>query len=322
MSSEDDLVGGMDAQAAVWVVKHDGHGLSTAEQAAFDRWIADPVHEAAYRRHRSVWLRYQQTGARMPALPAPHARCHPASNGRPWPIMRRRRTAVAIAASLAVLALTQVGAFSIWLRADYATGAGERLLVNLSDGSVVTLDGRSAIAYDDSGRRRILRLLEGSAYFDIAPDQSRPFTVETGVGSVTALGTAFGIRERDDAAELAVTEHDVRVRTEAGRTAVVKEGEAASFGADRVSVPARADVAAATAWRQGRLIVVDRPLGEVVAEIGRQRRGYWTVRGDAAAIRVSGVYDLDHPLEAIDALEKTLNLRSLRLSDRVIVLSR
>lgn len=322
MSSDEDLVGGVDAQAAAWVVKHDGYGLSAAEQAAFVTWIADPVHEAAYRRHRSVWLRYQQAGAQLPVPPSPYARRFARSDGRRRQGVPRGRTAAVIAASLAVLALTQAGALSTWLRADYATGAGERRSVNLADGSVVTLDGRSAIAFDESEERRILRLLEGSAYFEVAPDSSRPFTVETGLGSVTALGTEFGIRERDDAAELAVTEHSVRVRTETGRTAIVKEGEAASFGADRVSAPGRADVAAATAWRRGRLIVVDRPLGEVVDEIGRQRRGYWTVRGDAAAIRVSGVYDLDQPIAAIDALEKTLNLRSLRLSERVIILSR
>jgi transmembrane sensor len=227
MSSEDDLVGGMDAQAAVWVVKHDGHGLSTAEQAAFDRWIADPVHEAAYRAIvqsgpvPANWC----SDARAASAPRPVSREQwPTLADHAAPTHRGRRCKPRGAG------VTQVGAFSIWLRADYATGAGERLLANLSDGSVVTLDGRSAIAYDDSGRRRILRLLEGSAYFDIAPDQSRPlYGFDWRVGSVTALGTAFGIRERDDAAELAVTEHDVRVRTEAGRTAVAEGGRGREF---------------------------------------------------------------------------------------------
>lgn len=322
MSSDDDFpVGDIDAQAAAWVVRHDGQPLGEEEQRAFDGWVADPYHDAAYRRHLAIWQRYRQAGAQLPPLAPRYARRRSAVPARQRRRSLRGRTAAVIAASLAVLAVTQVGAMSIWLRADYGTSAGERRSITLADGSTVRLDGRSAIAVSETRGRRTVRLLEGAAFFDVAPDTTRPFVVETQRGSVIALGTAFAIRDREKADELVVTEHSVRVATEGGHTAVVTEGKSASFAADGVSVPARSDVAAATAWTRGKLVVVDRPLAEVVDEIGRQRRGYWTVRGDAAAIRVSGVYDLDQPLAALDALEKTLNLSSFRLSDRVIILS-
>lgn len=322
MSSDDDFpVGDIDAQAAAWVVRHDGHPFGVDEQRAFEAWIADPDHCAAYRRHLAIWQRYRKAGAQLPR-PAPrHPHRRSGTPARQRRTFLHRCTATAIAASLAVLAVTQIGAMSIWFRADHSTGAGERRSITLADGSTVRLDGRSAIAVDETGGRRSVHLLEGSAFFDVAPDRTRAFVVETQRGSVTALGTAFAIREREVADELVVTEHSVRVATEQGDTAVVTEGKSANFTAGAVGVATPSDVAALTAWSRGKLIVVDRPLAEVVDEIGRQRRGYWTVRGDAAAIRVSGVYDLDQPLAALDALEKTLNLSSFRLSDRVIILS-
>lgn len=206
------------------------------------------------------------------------------------------------------------------LRADYVTGIGERRTVALTDGSVVRLDSGSAIAVDYTGSRRGLRLLAGAAMFEVAPDRARPFTVEAEGGSVTALGTAFAIREEGGRATVTVTRHSVRV-TGDGRAAVVGEGQRADFGTRTLRGPLAAQ-GDATAWTRGRLVVVDRPLGEVVARIGGYRRGYVAVAGSAAAIRVSGVYDLDHPLAAIDGIQASHGLSSLRLSDRLIILRR
>jgi transmembrane sensor len=46
-----------EAQAAAWLVKRDGTGLSAAEQAEFDAWIADPRAHAAYLRLELAWKR-------------------------------------------------------------------------------------------------------------------------------------------------------------------------------------------------------------------------------------------------------------------------
>jgi transmembrane sensor len=156
--------------------------------------------------------------------------------------------------------------------------------------------------------------------FDVAPDCARPFTVEAEGGSVTALRTAFAIRNEADRATVIVTHHSVRVEG-AGRTTVVREGQRADFAARtlRGPLPARRD---ATAWTRGRLVVVDQPLGEVVARIGQYRRGYVAATGSAASLRVSGVYDLDRPLAAIASIEASHHLSSFRLSDRFILLRR
>ncbi|WP_068079451.1 FecR family protein [Novosphingobium rosa] len=301
-------------QAADWIIRRDGAPLTPEEQAAFQAWLTDPAHRDGLARLEGLWHALEVGPAdAMPSLPAIEAR-EPAR--RP----RRRWAGGAIAASLALMLLGTLEDWPTLLRADYSTGLGERRSIALADGSHVLLDSGSAIAVDFSADQRRIRLLKGGALFTVAPDRAHPFTVEAAGGSATALGTAFAVRRHDDQAEIVVTEHHVAVAG-AGRSEVVGEGQQARFAATTLG-PVTAAAQGATAWTGGRLVIVDRPLGEVLAEIARYRHGYLTVTGPAADQRVSGVYDLDHPLAAVENIRHSLNLRAFRLSDRIIILHR
>lgn len=49
-----------------------------------------------------------------------------------------------------------------------------------------------------AGKRRIVRL-EGEAYFDVVADEEHPFVVQTHLGEITVLGTAFNVNAYADA---------------------------------------------------------------------------------------------------------------------------
>ncbi|WP_260929488.1 FecR family protein [Novosphingobium sp. 9] len=314
--------------AADWIIRRDSGELTAEEERAFRSWIATPAHRDALARLEKVWglLDAEDPQAETPPpppLPAQRKwqlafRIRPAS-----PPSRKHRGRMLSGAMVAALALVVLGTLQDWplrLRADAMTGVGERRKIILADGSSVQLDSASAIALDYTPDRRTVRLLAGAALFEVAPDRARPFTVDAEGGSVTALGTAFVVRDENGRASVTVTKHRVRVEG-GGRATVVGEGQRAAFSAQtlRGPCPARGDAAAFT---RGRLVVVDRPLGQVVARIGRYRHGYVTVSGPAAAIRVSGVYDLDHPLETIENIRRSHGLVATRLSDRFIILHR
>ena len=319
----DAIPSGIAETAADWIVRRDAGELPADDELAFRDWLSEPAHRRAFERLEALWsLMDGDPAPSLPALPASRRTIFRRKRGSAAAPARgaRRWTGAAVAASIALVAFASFGDWPTRLRADYATGVGERRVLTLEDGSRVTLGSSSAIAHDFSGSRRKVSLLEGSAFFEVAPDCSRPFTVEAAGGSATALGTAFAVRERDGTAELVVTEHRVRV-IGGGRSGIVDEGQRVDFGAEKLGAIEAAGNGA-TAWTRGQLVVVNRPLREVVVEIARYRHGYLAVAGPAADVKVSGVYDLDHPLAAVASIEHSLNLRSFRLSDRLIVLHR
>ncbi|RZM25680.1 MAG: DUF4974 domain-containing protein [Pedobacter sp.] len=67
--------------------------------------------------------------------------------------------------------------------------------VILSDGSVIWLNGNSALSYPDrfGDAKREVSLLNGEAYFDVHHDEKKPFQVKAGKTLTNVLGTAFNI---------------------------------------------------------------------------------------------------------------------------------
>ncbi|MEX2374389.1 MAG: FecR domain-containing protein [Dehalococcoidia bacterium] len=73
---------------------------------------------------------------------------------------------------------------------QFRTGPSEQATVVLTDGTVVRLAPESRLALDEASADRSVSLV-GRAYFSVAGDETRPFTVTTGAGNVKVLGTRF-----------------------------------------------------------------------------------------------------------------------------------
>ena len=75
-----------------------------------------------------------------------------------------------------------------------STAPGVKKTINLSDGSVITLNAGSKVSFRENfaaDKREIV--LRGEAFFEVAKDSLRPFIVRTGNISTQALGTSFNI---------------------------------------------------------------------------------------------------------------------------------
>ncbi len=77
-----------------------------------------------------------------------------------------------------------------------STSKGITHTVKLPDSSVVVMNAHSRLRYPAvfTGNKRPVYLEEGEAFFTIAADKARPFTVYTPHFATTALGTAFNIK--------------------------------------------------------------------------------------------------------------------------------
>src|SRR3546814_5501598 len=92
-----------------------------------------------------------------------------------------------------------------------ATGRSEVRRIALEDGSIVTLNGNSAvqIRYEDDIRRVVLR--RGEASFEVAHNSERPFVVSADGVKVRAVGTEFVVGSEDDGVEVTVEEGVVAI---------------------------------------------------------------------------------------------------------------
>jgi len=70
----------------------------------------------------------------------------------------------------------------------------KNVLISMPDGSKVYLNRNSTFAYRKNfGKHRRDVTLSGEAYFEIAPDASKPFIIDAGNAKVKVVGTSFNV---------------------------------------------------------------------------------------------------------------------------------
>jgi transmembrane sensor len=195
---------------------------------------------------------------------------------------------------------------------EVATATGERKTLALPDGSRLVCNTASDVDIAFSSTERRIRLLAGEILITTHPDSGptyRPFLVDTPHGVVRALGTLFSVRRLDgDACRVAVFEHAVELHPLAGVPRILHAGQQADFGLAHISQPVPVDGSAAL-WEQGMLLAKNMRLGDVIAELARQRPGVLQCDPAVADLRVSGAISLDDTDAGLELLAGTLPVR-------------
>jgi transmembrane sensor len=241
-----------EAQAASWLVRREAADFSTADQAAFDAWLAaDPRHRAIFLRLESAWRRADRLNrlrpldgevdedllARSPFVridefdaldttrrspgsadtlaPAAIDTAETRASRRPWFLP------LAAAAALAIVAVA-VGTWFALQRTgwhQYATDFGGFERIVLDDGSVVHLNTNSVMRVRFTPEYRQVVLDRGEALFKVAHEAMRPFDVQAAGTTVRAVGTEFSVRVRE-AQESGGGQKDIEVLVKEGRVAI------------------------------------------------------------------------------------------------------
>ncbi len=215
------------------------------------------------------------------------------------------------------------------LRADAMSASNEMPIIKLEDGSTVQLNAGSAIAFGITDSERQVQLLRGEAYFIVAPDPQRPFTVKAANGEVTALGTEFDVKLKDSGADVVVTEHAVQVQTSATSSALnpldmlqLEQGHSVFYdNKNGIGQVAMIDPELAASWRRGRLVFENQPLEHVVEDIARHLPGRVMIASsDLAERRITGTFDLSAPSTALDDFITAFDLKVVRVGSLLTVL--
>lgn len=294
-------------EAAVWLARLRGGKPSKAEHEAFNAWLTvDSRHAEAYANLDKLW----QGSINLPGMKERHLAVKRA-------VSRRNFGKGVIAAAVGIGAFRYLADHPF---ADYRTAVGERRTTTLPDGSTVELaaETRLSLAYTSEKRRLILH--GGEVFFTVAKDARRPFVVDAGSGQTVALGTAFGIESRGGKATVVVTESAVSVAlgTQSSRVAA---GYLVTYDGQKIGAAHESESGAELAWREGRLVFAQAPLGEVVAALNRWRSGHIIVMSPSLAERpITMIVDLNRSDAIVSQLAQAVPIRIVNIASYATLL--
>ncbi|ABS68018.1 anti-FecI sigma factor, FecR [Xanthobacter versatilis] len=296
-----------------WFVKMRSGEATPAEVADFQQWIAAAAdNRREYDALEALWGDLDQVGdPRRVAASVPASR----------PMMSRRGLFLGAAGVAAAVVAGVALGVPDWFDGAIRTGVGEQRQLTLADGSRVVLDADSALSLQFTPQARRLTLQRGRAFFDVAPDPARAFSVTAAGGVTTATGTQFSVHLWSNEVTVAVSESAVSIRAGAAALSRLKAGEAVSYDASGIGETEQVSDAQASAWRRGKLIFEDRPLRQVIADVNRYRPGTIMVTDSTLLrLRVSGIFDIRQPDGVLEAITRSLPVRSMALTRYLVLL--
>ena len=149
---------------------------------------------------------------------------------------------------------------------------GGEFCLTLSDGTRVWLNSETSIQYPVAfGAKERRVFVQGEAYFEVAKDANKPFTVQFMSSSVTVLGTSFNIRAypEEKRSQTTLAEGSVRIYSP-GSSMLLKPGEQAEVSAlSGEMVKQEVEVKNFTSWKDGRFVFEQQPLEDIMRTLER-----------------------------------------------------
>ncbi|WP_339533351.1 FecR family protein [Pseudomonas mucidolens] len=306
-------------QAIDWMVRLRADQPDARLQQRFDVWLQmDPAHAQAWARLQErlggSWNTLRTLDKRLPGE-ARQVLLQPQGSRRD--VLRAIGGLGLLGGGLWLAARSPVGDR---LLADLHTARGQRETFTLLDGSRLSLNADTAVDVQFDARQRLVILRHGELVIQVASDPLRPLRVRTAQGEIQALGTRFLVTQTPDATRVVVLEHSVQARLPDTTRRIVQEGQSVLLYSDRI-VPVDGDQRYRSDWLAGHLNVLDDSLEQVVAALRPYSRGLVRVAPQVRGLRVQGVFPLDDPDRAYNALAETLPIRVDRYSPWLTLIS-
>lgn len=302
-----------------------GEEMTTEEQSAFEKLIAnDPALAAEVDALRQLWE--VPAVEKVPTFNAERGWAKVQQNIQAVPTAKVRKLPIwsyAAAASVAIL----LGFF--WFtqgnQDQWATAVvtAENRVDTLHDGTIIHLKaGAHYWVGEDFGAEKRPIKLEGAAYFEVASDATRPFTIDLGEASIEVLGTEFYAETfQTDSVWLSVDQGKVKFgsKNQQNATQIFTAGESGAFNTQNQAVKKKPlQDASLLFWKDKRLVFRKMKLANVAKILQEHYQVEITFdQPEDAQLQWNATFKGDSIQTIIQTLELTFGLKAEWKSNQV-----
>jgi len=325
----------LEDNATAWLQKRELGPWNASDQAGLSKWLEDSTaNRITFLRLEAAWEEMGRLKALAPGFPrhtvptAEQLRLTPtpASNSGRHQNASRSWLRWALAASLLFVVSGAGIAYWQFIASTYRTPLGGLTTIPLKDGSNVTLNTATRIRVQMTLIQRHIELTQGEAFFNVAKDPERPFTVTAGDKTITAIGTAFSVRRDGLNLQVAVTEGKVKIEKDAASAsrdnAILTAGSVAYTGLTGVTVRQKpeSEIEDTLSWRTGYLVFHSTALPGVIAEFNRYNERKIAIEDPAVnTIQLTGKFRSTNVDALVRLLEKSFHVSARRDGSKLLL---
>ncbi len=232
---------------------------------------------------------------------------------------------LAVAASVAALAILSVVGYQQTQLESFKTGIAETKEIKLPDGSVVNLNANTKLTYHKNFNKKNRELqLKGEAYFKVTKNKELPFIISANETKIQVVGTQFNVRAYKKYEEVKVTVLEGTVKLYDAKIpkkeTLIKAGETGSFERSTKAIEKIPETDINDmAWKT-RIIEFDNTSMEGVAQVLSNTYHVDIEVSDAIKTCTIDVrFDNEEFTEVIKVIKSTLGIRSKVVGERLIL---
>ena len=200
----------------------------------------------------------------------------------------------------------------------------KRMKVTMPDGSVIWLNGGARLEYGENfAQDRVCRLMEGEAFFEVAPDAGHPFSVQTPRLNIRVLGTSFNVAAYSQLRQekITVSGGKVQVLDSGACNLTLQANEEVVYNSSADFVKQAANGQQTDSWRKGELYLTNISMEELAIRL-EQVYGYKVVFADKDLRHCvnSLRFSEREPVTKVLELLRIINKIEYRIKDKEITL--
>ena len=139
--------------------------------------------------------------------------------------------------------------------------------ISLADGSEVSLRPHTSLYQIELSETKRAYEINGEAFFVVAKDVNKPFSVSSEHGIITVLGTQFNVSTWGNETNVFLEEGSIRVDDLNQNSLILKPGEKATIANNLLSNATDADAEEYKDWLNNMIVLKGTPISQVIIEI-------------------------------------------------------